>query len=428
VIFYNWYFEPFFLEQLGLKYIVKRKEENQVKKRILSMLLVLCMLLGMLPTTVLAANSKNPFTDVRKSDWFYNEVQYVYENGLMEGTASNTFSPKVTTSRGMLVTILWRLEGQPTVSGTAFTDVASGQWYTDAVQWASANSIVEGYGNGKFGPNNTLTREQMATILYRYAAYKGYDVTASADLSKFTDAGKISSYAATAMSWANATGLITGMTDTTLAPQGSAIRAQAATILMRFCENVVSTDSPNVLAHAAYEKILAEYRDYFSIPIKTVAGNTNDYISKYPDIDFDVWNYFYGRAYGGSLVYARGGYAYYDVDGNGVDELVITDIDVTEYTPNRGAVTVYAWNGTQATILIGGIVAKESLSLNTDGTIDMFSYYYPHEITSYQIDSTGYGLTQIRYLRDLSEEEMNANIKTEVSLQWHALTAAVKAR
>jgi hypothetical protein len=231
------------LEQLGLKYIVKRKEENQVKKRILSMLLVLSLLVGILPSSVLAADSSSPFTDVKKSDWFYDEVQYVYAHGLMEGTATNTFSPKVITSRGMLVTILWRLEGQPKVSGTAFTDVASGQWYTDAIQWASANGIVDGYGNGKFGPKTALTREQMATILYRYATYKGYDVTASADLSKFTDAGKISSYATTAMSWANATGLITGMTDTILAPQGSAIRAQAATVLMRFCENVVSGNS-----------------------------------------------------------------------------------------------------------------------------------------------------------------------------------------
>jgi hypothetical protein len=385
------------------------------------------MLLGMLPISILAADSGSPFTDVKKSDWFYDAVQYVYDNGLMDGTENNTFSPKVTTSRGMLVTILWRLEGKPTVSGTVFPDVASGQWYTNAVLWASANGIVEGYDNGKFGPDDTLTREQMATILYRYASYKGYDVTASADLSKYTDAGRVSSYAATALSWANATGLVTGMTDTTLVPKGSAIRAQAATILMRFCKNVVSTDSPNVSAHAAYAKILTEYRAYFSTPIKTAVNSDKDYSSEYPDIDFDAWNYFYSRAYSGSLVYACGGYAYYDIDGNGVDELVITYTDVTAYTPNRGTVTVYAWNGTQATILIGGVVGKEYLSLNTDGTIDKFSYYYPHEITSYEINSTGYGLTQIRYLRNVSEEGMTANIKTEVPLQWHALTAAAKA-
>jgi hypothetical protein len=251
------------------------------------MLLILGMLVGMLPISVLAADSDSPFTDVRKSDWFYNEVQYVYEHGLMEGTASGLFRPSVTTSRGMLVTILWRLEGQPTVSGTVFADVASGQWYTDAIQWASANGIVDGYGNGKFGPNDPLTREQMATILYRYASYKGYDVAASASLSKYTDAGKVSSYAAAAMSWANAAGLITGMTDTTLAPQGSATRAQAATILMRFCGNVVSKtedDLKALLANATTDKVTSWIYDDFD-----GNGIYEAYALTYPSNQANVW-------------------------------------------------------------------------------------------------------------------------------------------
>ena len=137
------------------------------------------------------------------------------------------------------MTILYRLEGSPAVTGTsAFVDVPAGQWYTDAVNWAAANQIVKGTSATTFAPNDSITREQMAAILYRYAQYKGYDVTASADLSAYTDAAIISSYAVSAMQWAVGEGLINGITDTTLVPGGSATRAQVAAILMRFCENV----------------------------------------------------------------------------------------------------------------------------------------------------------------------------------------------
>lgn len=207
-------------------------------KCVLSVLLTLCMVFGMIPCTALAANDSMPFTDVKKTDWFYEAVQYVYENGMMSGTGKTTFSPDTTTTRGMIVTILHRMEGSPTVVGETFTDAADGQYYSDAVSWASANGIVSGYGNGKFGPDNPITREQMAAILYRYAQYKGYDVSQSADLSKYTDAEQVSSYAKTAIAWANAEGLINGVTWTTLVPQGNATRAQVATILMRFCTSV----------------------------------------------------------------------------------------------------------------------------------------------------------------------------------------------
>ena len=179
-----------------------------------------------------------PFTDVASGEWYYEAVQYVYDHELMNGMSATTFEPNSTTTRGMIVTMLYRLENEPTAASAGFSDVAEGQWYTDAVNWAAANNIVNGYGDDQFGPTDTITREQMMAILYRYAQYKGYDVTASADLSAYTDAANISSYAVSAMQWAVGEGLINGITDTTLVPGGSATRAQVAAILMRFCENV----------------------------------------------------------------------------------------------------------------------------------------------------------------------------------------------
>ena len=179
-----------------------------------------------------------PFLDVPAGAWYESAVSYVYKKNIMSGTGETLFSPTVTTTRGMIVSILYRLEGSPDVSGTpAFTDVASDQWYSNAVVWASAHGIVDGYGNGKFGPNDTITREQMASILYRYAKFKKCDVTASADLSGYADAEHISSWARSAMAWANAEGLITGTSNATLNPTGFASRAEVASILMRFCEN-----------------------------------------------------------------------------------------------------------------------------------------------------------------------------------------------
>ena len=179
------------------------------------------------------------FVDVADSDWYADAVQYVFANGLMAGTSDTTFSPNATTTRAMIVTILYRLEGTPAVTGTtAFTDVAAGQYYADAVAWAAQNGIVSGTSATTFSPDGVITREQMAAILYRYAQHKDYDVTAKADLSVFTDAAQVSTYATDAMAWANASGLISGTSATTLSPAGSATRAQVATILMRFCENI----------------------------------------------------------------------------------------------------------------------------------------------------------------------------------------------
>lgn len=179
----------------------------------------------------------NPFTDVRDSDWFYDGVLSAYYQGLMTGTSQTTFSPSSSTTRGMVVTILYRLEGEPAVTGgSAFTDVADGQWYTDAVAWAAANGIVNGMENNTFAPNSPVTREQMAAILYRYAQFSGYDVEAGGELPGFADLADISQYALDALVWACQNGLINGLDGNLLSPQGTATRAQTATILTRCLE------------------------------------------------------------------------------------------------------------------------------------------------------------------------------------------------
>ena len=184
-------------------------------------------------------SSALPFADVSSTQWFYDAVSYVYSHNLMNGIGDATFDPSGTTTRGMIVTILYRYEGSPTAGMSGFSDVAARQYYAAPVAWAAAHGIVNGYPNGTFVPNAPITREQFAAILYRYAQYKGFDVSGKADLyAAFTDAGQVSGYARDAMAWANYEGLINGVTTTTLQPGGSATRAQAAAILMRFCENI----------------------------------------------------------------------------------------------------------------------------------------------------------------------------------------------
>lgn len=182
--------------------------------------------------------SKTKFNDVSANDWFASAVDYVTGKGMMNGTADNTFSPKANTTRGMVVTVLYRLENQPSTSAASFTDVASGAYYANAVAWANANGIVSGYGSGKFGPNDKVTREQLAAILYRYAQYKKYDVSGAKSLDGYTDAQSVSSYAVPALQWANAAGIVTGKSGSKLDPKGNATRAEVAAMLMRFCENV----------------------------------------------------------------------------------------------------------------------------------------------------------------------------------------------
>ena len=184
--------------------------------------------------------SKTTFNDVSANDWFASAVDYVTGKGMMNGTADNTFSPKANTTRGMVVTVLYRLENQPSTSAASFTDVASGAYYANAVAWANANGIVSGYGSGKFGPNDKVTREQLAAILYRYAQYKKYDVSVGEDTNilSYNDAQSISSYAIPAIQWACGAGVVTGKSGSKLDPKGNATRAEVAAMLMRFCENV----------------------------------------------------------------------------------------------------------------------------------------------------------------------------------------------
>lgn len=191
-----------------------------------------------------------PFTDVANDHWAYQDIADIYSAGLMTGTSSDTFSPELSVNRAMLVSILYRLEDASTKPADAgFTDVADNAWYADAVNWAKENNIVSGYSDTLFGPEDTLTREQFAAILYRYAAYKGYDTTTSDDatLDNFTDASSISSGFDNVLLWANDKGYIGGMTETTLAPQGSTTRAQASAILLRFlrAENALPDNNSN---------------------------------------------------------------------------------------------------------------------------------------------------------------------------------------
>ncbi|MFR5134666.1 MAG: S-layer homology domain-containing protein [Acutalibacter sp.] len=181
-----------------------------------------------------------PFTDVTEGDdWFYDAVAYVYENGIMAGTGETVFEPTMELDRAMAAQLFYNLEGKPAVTGdSTFTDVTSGHWAVDAITWAAQNDIVAGIGGGLYDPDSNVTREQFAVILYKYARFKGYDLTATGDLTQFPDAGSISSWAETALSWANGNGLINGHENGTIDPKGSTIRAQAASIMANFDQNV----------------------------------------------------------------------------------------------------------------------------------------------------------------------------------------------
>lgn len=177
------------------------------------------------------------FTDVKESDWFYKGVAYVVDKGVMSGVSENQFDPSGKLTRAMMVQMLYNMEDRPACDAeNAFIDVPVGQWYTDAVIWANDEKIVSGMGDGLFAPNMEITREQMVVMLYNYAKYKGYDVTASTDLSKFADNASVSTWAQPAMQWAVAEGYISGMGDNQLAPQGTATRAEIASVIMRFME------------------------------------------------------------------------------------------------------------------------------------------------------------------------------------------------
>lgn len=185
-----------------------------------------------------------PFTDVPEGAWYADAAAYVYEHGLMAGTSATTFAPDATTSRSMIATILWRMAGSPVVNyAMDYTDVAQNQWCSEAIRWAASEGIVGGYGNGLFGTNDPITREQFAAMLYRFAQEQGYDVSIgeNTNILSYTDVADLSEYAISAMQWAVGAGIINGTGDgSTLSPQGQATRAQAAVMLMRFCEEYVT--------------------------------------------------------------------------------------------------------------------------------------------------------------------------------------------
>lgn len=273
-----------------------------MKRRIpqsLPLLLALCMVLALLPITSLAA-SDHPFADVNEAEWFNRSVEYVYQNGLMNGTSRTAFSPYAPITRGQMVTILHRLDWTPASTGASFTDVPSGEYYADAVAWASNNGIMSGYGGGLFGPLDLITREQLAATMYRYALYKGYDTTARGNVASFSDGAAVSPYAVEAVNWAIGSGLFTDVGDNMFAPADGSNRAQAATILMRFCESIASggdnppTDTYYVVTFDYNYGSAGTYTTARVESGKTVSSPTNPARSGYT---FDGW---YTAATGGS--------------------------------------------------------------------------------------------------------------------------------
>lgn len=211
------------------------------------------------------------FSDVKKSDWFYDDINYVLQKGLMNGTSSDIFSPNEITKRAMIVTILWRLEDKPSEEETEFLDVQKDAYYFDAVNWAYANGIVNGYNDTSFGPEDDITREQLATIIYKYAVYKKYDVSEKASLDRYEDVNSISDYAIPALEWANANEIITGTPENLLLPQGSALRCQVAAILRRFCSRLVPVVEKPIVKPESNSGSNITHKN-----IETVTGSTNE--------------------------------------------------------------------------------------------------------------------------------------------------------
>jgi hypothetical protein len=183
-------------------------------------------------------NNIQSFVDIA-GHWGEEQINFITSRNLFMGTGNNSFSPDMNMNRAMLVTVLYRLDGMQNKKGVMFTDITEGQWYTDAVSWAATNGIVSGYSQGIFGPDDSITREQLATILYRYAAYMGLDTTIGGSLSGFNDQDKVSDYAQEPISWAVEKGLITGLPGKLLNPNGNATRAEVSAILMRFIDMVL---------------------------------------------------------------------------------------------------------------------------------------------------------------------------------------------
>ena len=205
-------------------------------KRILSLLLAFMTVLG-IAVSAAPASEASPYKDVKTTRWSYADIMYVTENGLMNGTSADKFAPAETMTRAMVVTVLYRLQGEPKIQfSTKFSDVKANKWYSDAVTWAAEKDVVNGVGDGKFAPMETITREQLAAIIQRYAPMEHIITEERADITGYADYKRVHDYARESMAWANAVGLITGKTESTLAPREGATREQFAAILRRFKE------------------------------------------------------------------------------------------------------------------------------------------------------------------------------------------------
>ena len=221
-----------------------------MKRKWLSAVLISAMMATSVPAFAAENTGETslPFTDVSEGDWFYDPVAYAYDEGLMTGTSATEFAPNVTMTRAMIASVLYRLEGNPDLSdsnlGYPYEDVQGDAWYAMPVYWARESGVMAGYSDSAFGPDDPITREQLAATLYKYAAYKGEDVSARADLSGYSDVATISSWAIDVMSWANAKGYVNGMTATTIDPQSGATRAQVAAIFQRYLEDDTAPVEP----------------------------------------------------------------------------------------------------------------------------------------------------------------------------------------
>ncbi|MCQ2455915.1 MAG: S-layer homology domain-containing protein, partial [Clostridia bacterium] len=255
------------------------------KLKIFAMILVIAQVLSL---CVLASDDWYP--DVKESRWSYADIKYVSDNGLMNGVDGGKFDPAGKITRGMVVTVLYRYEGSPKMlySGM-FTDVKEGKWFTDAVLWAGRNEIVNGVGNNKYAPNDNVTREQLAAIIMRYAGYKHVKTDAKADIKGYEDYKKIHDYALDAMAWANEAGLITGVTDTTLNPRGTATREQFAAIIHRFntteFDYAVAYEKPVPMSHYTEKEYpLADDADFY---VSTKGSDSNPGTKDKPFASFE---------------------------------------------------------------------------------------------------------------------------------------------
>lgn len=253
--------------------ILQKERKVEPMKKTISVLLAVALLVVCLVVPITAAD--HPFTDVSDNAWYADNVQFVYEKGLMAGTAADKFSPETKMNRAMLVTVLYRMDGSHAASGTTpFTDIQTKEYYYPALVWAYGNGIINGTAPDKFSPEAPITREMMVTIFYRYAQFKGLDVSKTDNLSKYTDAVKISNYAKTPFAWAVAAGVIFGNSATTLNPLGTATRAECAAILQRFYGLTQSSTDPTEPTNPTEPTEPTEPSADYSEPVDPSEGET----------------------------------------------------------------------------------------------------------------------------------------------------------